>query len=371
MPSGRYRNYNNSTRSNAKPTGRATSTASTDTSSSLINRDHVAPRQTQDGDRRTASWRTAPPKETLPMNLIPSVSRSSGLDAGGDALKEHATQDKYLEYIKGKLRAYRDQYPEGETRREGVSRPQQEAEGNILILFRKLREGIVASSRVDSFTLETYETSTLLSLLFDAPSQASAIATHLITAIYTSNLSITVPSSPFIALIYLLIVLLTEYPSQATFQNAFHHLPSYLLPSSSSPRTYITQLSSALRNTNYARFHSLARVSHPLLAPLDLASSHSSSSSPLRSNALAYLFQLLLAKARRDTWLVLRSSYKEISIAGEGRAWLERSLGFAQSDGTLERWMREKTEAGEAAVKGETGERWILYKTAQIVPVQH
>lgn len=204
----------------------------------------------------------------------------------------------------------------------------------------------------------------MLSILFDLPTQASAIVTHLVTSIYNSRSLSTTNSTgtPFFTLVYLLVALLNEYPSQTTFQSALHRPSTILqvLPY----RTYILELSSALRSTNYAKLGSLTRTSHPSLAHLDL----DSDSSKIRLHTLAYLFRLLSAKVRWDAWLVMRSSYREITVAGDGKVWLERCLNFGESGENVERWMKERTDAGEAALKGETGERWMLYKTA--IPVQ-
>ncbi|KAF8526132.1 hypothetical protein JB92DRAFT_3140199 [Gautieria morchelliformis] len=113
------------------------------------------------------------------MEWISSVSRSSGLEDGGDVLKDAKVQDEYRTFIESKLQRYWSQYPTGSHLSGDSGDSQRNLQSNILILFRKLREGLMASKRVDDFALEVYETSLYVSVLFRAPAQTTSIVNQL------------------------------------------------------------------------------------------------------------------------------------------------------------------------------------------------
>ncbi|KAJ2984610.1 hypothetical protein NUW54_g10448 [Trametes sanguinea] len=94
------------------------------------------------------------------MELIASVSRSSGLERDGDALRDLKTQEEYREFIQSKVDEYWKTYPlEGRrpgpvNGNPGLEQHKKEMEGNLLILFRKLREGLMSIQRRDAFARE-------------------------------------------------------------------------------------------------------------------------------------------------------------------------------------------------------------------------
>lgn len=78
------------------------------------------------------------------MELLASVSRSGGDGAEGDALKDYATQERFRRYIDEKIHEYHKDASDADT---GNLQ-------NVVRLFRKLREGVVASGRLDAFAIE-------------------------------------------------------------------------------------------------------------------------------------------------------------------------------------------------------------------------
>ncbi|PIL22744.1 transporter [Ganoderma sinense ZZ0214-1] len=124
------------------------------------------------------------------MELIASVSRSSGLEKDGDALRDPKIQQEYRTFIQGKVDEYWKRYPLSldDSRDETVAaaRNRKENEENLLILFRKLREGLLSTNRRDAFALEVYETSLYLSVLFKSPVQTTSALSHLFPDLYIS-----------------------------------------------------------------------------------------------------------------------------------------------------------------------------------------
>ncbi|KAI0769069.1 hypothetical protein BD413DRAFT_629044 [Trametes elegans] len=191
------------------------------------------------------------------MELIPSVSRSSGLDKDGDALRDQKVQEEYREFIQTKVDDYWKAYPlrgpvpgSGEYGPE-AARHKKETEENLLILFRKLREGLLSRQRRDAFALEVYETSLHLSVLFKSPVQTTSTLSHLFPNFYmsisnstrrpptrpvssaangpaTQPLENSPPQPPPSALPSTLILLLhhlvSSYPSQLAFYTRLHEL---------------------------------------------------------------------------------------------------------------------------------------------------
>ncbi|KAI0822066.1 hypothetical protein BC628DRAFT_1392200 [Trametes gibbosa] len=174
------------------------------------------PPRGRDGGRGARTWRGRrggwpPPspraesgaRETVPqhrvyqagkrhMELIPSVSRSSGLDKDGDALRDPKIQEEYRAFIQTKLDNYWVKHsprtPPVPCDSELESRQhKKEMEGNLLILFRKLREGLLSTQRRDAFALEVYETSLHLSVLFASQAQTTSTLSHLFPTFYVSS----------------------------------------------------------------------------------------------------------------------------------------------------------------------------------------
>ncbi|KAI0699956.1 hypothetical protein C8T65DRAFT_658729, partial [Cerioporus squamosus] len=131
------------------------------------------------------------------MELIASVSRSSGLEKDGDALRDPKIQEEYRAFIQGKVDEYWKKYPLRSHRASGhedgdagaeadARRNRMEMEENLLILFRKLREGLLSIHRRDAFALEVYETSLHLSVLFKSPVQTTSTLSHLFPDLYVN-----------------------------------------------------------------------------------------------------------------------------------------------------------------------------------------
>ncbi|KAI0357538.1 hypothetical protein OH77DRAFT_108832 [Trametes cingulata] len=194
------------------------------------------------------------------MELMPSVSRSSGLDKDGDALRDPKVQEEYRDFIQTKVEEYWKKYPlravPGSDDHSPESVPhRKETEENLLILFRKLREGLMSAQRRDQFAREVYETSLHLSVLFRSPAQATSTLSHLFPGFYvnvsdvrtkpppmasasTSSprrseagaqpASTSGPSPPTTALtstlIFLLHHLVSSYPSQLSFHTQLRQL---------------------------------------------------------------------------------------------------------------------------------------------------
>ncbi|OBZ68833.1 hypothetical protein A0H81_11207 [Grifola frondosa] len=291
------------------------------------------------------------------MELIASVSRSSGLEKGGDALRDFKVQEEYRLFVQSKLDGYWKRYPP----RSAVDdlKHKEETEANLLILFRKLREGILSTQRKDSFATEVYETSLYLSILFRSPSQTTSILSYLLPNLYLaskpskSGAATFVPLSPnalSTSLLSLLNHLICAYPSQSTFYAQLQDLPPVLLPCSSAHKSdtfsvnsrsyadpqlavaahvWIRELARCLRGRNYAQLDILScREAFVQFVPStssDLKhsgatanhSKHSGSPSTssqalnLPLEALCILVDSLRAKARATAWQVLRRAYRE------------------------------------------------------------
>ncbi|KAH9924308.1 uncharacterized protein BXZ73DRAFT_50634 [Epithele typhae] len=121
------------------------------------------------------------------MELIPSVSRSSGLEKDGNALLSPKVQEEYRAFIQEKIDAYWVKYPLGSgddpmSEQDAINK--REIEGNLLILLRKLREGLLSIKRRDAFAQEAYETSLHLAVLFKSPVQITSTLSHLFPDFY-------------------------------------------------------------------------------------------------------------------------------------------------------------------------------------------
>ncbi|RPD77598.1 hypothetical protein L226DRAFT_532370 [Lentinus tigrinus ALCF2SS1-7] len=141
------------------------------------------------------------------MELIASVSRSSGLEKDGDALRDPKIQEEYRAFIQGKVDEYWKKYPLRSHRERAdaeedagaadadARRNRKEMEDNLLIVFRKLREGVLSTQRRDAFALEVYETSLHLSVLFNSPVQTTSTLSHLFPDLYI-NVSPSTATTP-------------------------------------------------------------------------------------------------------------------------------------------------------------------------------
>ncbi|KAK8861688.1 hypothetical protein IAR55_002511 [Kwoniella newhampshirensis] len=124
------------------------------------------------------------------MELMQSVSRSGGDGANGDALKDWGTQERYRQYIDERIDSHYKTFdtPRHTPPKKG-SREKEELEGlaSIVLLFRKLREGVVASHRIDAFAIEVFESSAHLAILAQNRPQLLSALSGLIPGLYKAH----------------------------------------------------------------------------------------------------------------------------------------------------------------------------------------
>ncbi|KAL1950440.1 hypothetical protein VTO73DRAFT_5564 [Trametes versicolor] len=315
------------------------------------------------------------------MELIPSVSRSSGLDKDGDALRDPKVQEEYRAFIQTKVDDYWAKYAlgavpgggSGDADLEKAASHRKETEGNLLILLRKLREGLMSTQRRDAFALEVYETSLHLSVLFKSPAQTTSTLSHLFPAFYVvpaqarppTSTSHTpehdtatqpVPESPpptalASTLIFLLHHLVSTYPSQLSFHTQLRQLHPTLqqllraplatasssgpgTPSSSpqtepasqpadrhrrfssdsSPYDWLSALARCLRRRDYARLGVLTEhATFGRFVDVNAIAANGDRRN-LAKEAIQVLVESLLEKAREPAWNVLRTAYREVHL---------------------------------------------------------
>ncbi|KAJ3535086.1 hypothetical protein NM688_g7027 [Phlebia brevispora] len=320
------------------------------------------------------------------FELIASVSRSSGLERDGDALRDFKTQQEYRDFIQDKLDEYWKQFPHDRSARDIKARD--EIQANILIQFRKLREGILSTKRNDAFALEAYETSLYLTALFSSPVQTTSVISQLLPHMYLPYAAL--PSSSLPATIVSLVhFLLTAYPSQSRFFEHLGSLPSTFLPRSSDARHWLWDLARALRQRNYARLEQLTKretFSEFLKDGIANRPPPSNQSQPvgpenLPLDAVCTLVDALRSKARETIWTVIRSAYRELScpkssngsdeVESPTRVWLRRSLVLLpltvlangqNNISVVDDWLEKRKERGELRPKEGVEGRWLVLK---------
>ncbi|WVF66011.1 hypothetical protein IAT40_000749 [Kwoniella sp. CBS 6097] len=125
---------------------------------------------------------------TREMEMMQSVSRSGGDGAEGDALKDWSTQERYREYIDERIAGH---YKSFRTPRHVLpaksSTEEIESLGSIVLLFRKLREGVVASGRIDNFAIEVFESSVQFAILAGNRPQLISSLSGLVPGLYQAS----------------------------------------------------------------------------------------------------------------------------------------------------------------------------------------
>ncbi|KAI0647848.1 hypothetical protein C8Q79DRAFT_534888 [Trametes meyenii] len=207
-----------------------------------------------------------------------AASRGGGADCGtmprthgGDTswvycrLRDPNVQEEYRAFIQTKVDDYWKRYPRrnvpgrGSGDRgpgPGTERHRKETEENLLILFRKLREGLLSAQRRDAFALEAYETSLHLSVLFRSPVQTTSTLSHLFPAFYVPD------AHPILS------------PSASTSTTYVPHAPSPSAPPPSTPRTALSSTLIFLLHhlvssyPSQLAFHTQLRQLHPELQQL-------------------------------------------------------------------------------------------------------
>ncbi|PBK97527.1 hypothetical protein ARMGADRAFT_641750 [Armillaria gallica] len=315
------------------------------------------------------SWRGRATRSVIgnlrrPMEYIPSVSRSSGLDKDGDALKDFKVQEEYREFIQEKLN---DVWKRFIAEDKMTEKQRMDAQENVLILFRKLREGIYACGRKDGFALEVYETSFHLAVLFNVHRQIGSIIPHLFGDLLRTNISNEKDPSVTI-LVCLLYHLVAEYPSQLTYRNFLDSLPSVFRFKDTSAYAWIKNLSRSIRTRNYVHFELLTRQS----ALVDIVGDRCPDSTSIQHVATLAFYSLvdsLHSRNRSTTWTVLRSAYRELSChsGSETRAWLTRTLvlhpvASPKAVADLDGWLESESLLGHVRRKDGVDGRWIVCK---------
>ncbi|KAG1748549.1 hypothetical protein EDB19DRAFT_1682308 [Suillus lakei] len=270
------------------------------------------------------------------------------------SLKDFKVQEQYRVFVGEKLHNF---WTEKQTK---------DGQENILILFRKLREGIFASKRSDAFAIEVYETSLCLSLLFDSPIQTSSILSHLLPELYTSA-SIQPPISS--VLISLLHHLIAGYPSQKAYFERLSCLSPNVLDRTSEAHAWISNLATSLRTLNHIRFEALSRHDvYRHLLPVSKASDETHHAlDRLSQDAVHALVERLRSKARDKVWVVLRSAYRELSASEETQTWIAKCLLLSTEQAStsglsLEEWIDGRCRDGHLRPKEGAVGKWIVCK---------
>ncbi|KJA24027.1 hypothetical protein HYPSUDRAFT_53937 [Hypholoma sublateritium FD-334 SS-4] len=322
------------------------------------------------------------------MDLIASVSRSSGLEKDGDDLKNHKLQEEYRIYIQAKAKEVLEmQVHAPESQDERMHRIDKQE--NLLILFRKLREGIQSSSRNDDFALEVYETSLYYSVICESPKQTIAVISHLFPSNFvedakSSHSTLPLPSI-WSALTSLLYFLTAYYPSQSAYHQHLASIPHTLLPRKSEVFIWLLLVTKSMRLRNYAKFSTLVQKAFisKLLDTFQVSSSAPNSqeigpeselapqTNDLARKAVYCLTDAMKRKFSETSWDVIRSAYRELSCdqtSRETKSWLKRTLNLASIDAEnddlcLEIWLGDKASAGQVRRKEGIEGRWIICKS--------
>ncbi|KAG6377003.1 hypothetical protein JVT61DRAFT_1046 [Boletus reticuloceps] len=309
------------------------------------------------------------------MDLIASVSRSSGLEKDGDLLKECTVQEEFRTFIDKKLKTFWDVYEAGSPTKhqiESAQKQKKDKQENILILFRKLREGLFASGRQDGFALEVYETSLYLSVVFNSPLQTTSILPRLVPYIYLASPG-PQPYRLTTILILLLHHLVISFPSQQAYLEQIKYLVPNLLERPSAAYFWISALARSLRTSNFVQFEKLSHpdaFEHLLPSSCPISSSNDRAAIVFRDlprNAIHALVSRLRLKAREEAWIVVRNAYRELSSSDETQMWLGKRLffdnfGFEATVVRFDEWVREKCRDGHLRPKAGVEGRWMVCK---------
>jgi len=260
---------------------------------------------------------------------------------------------------------------------EKEKRQRIDSQENVLILFRKLREGITSSGRNDLFALEVYELSLYLAVIFESQKQAASIIPTLFTRPDTADSTTTTLPNPSIhsVLISLLHHLVTSYPSQSTYNQ--HHT-QISLRNRSKASDWLISLTRSLRMCNYAKFENLSgkvtvlEVIGESTTTVDGNELGFHANSDLGTRALLLLVDSLRRKAGDSAWDTIRSAYRELSCASDPtslgtKTWLRRSLCLDSvvlddSSCEIESWLEQKLPLGHVRRKEGVEGRWIICK---------
>ncbi|THH06090.1 hypothetical protein EW145_g4333 [Phellinidium pouzarii] len=283
------------------------------------------------------------------------------------SLKNEDVQKRYWEMIQEKLNVHWKDFP----MTSSASQLRSERESNILLHLRKLREGILASQRKDEFALSVYETSFYSALIFHSSLHASTSLSHL-PELYSSLLFKPHPKlsvdqvrsrAETLATISLIFHLDESFPSQGTYYRHVRSLEPLHLDWNSNMLKWISSLRASAVWKNYARCELLTRHSR-VVGLLENLSGVSEKEKHLIETSLRAVIDALRQKLRNSAWVILRFSYRELTINADTdtAAWLSRSLMLDSIGGIkgigVEEWMKQKHSEQQVIAKDE--ERWTL-----------
>ncbi|GAA6004268.1 uncharacterized protein JCM10292_007318 [Rhodotorula paludigena] len=342
-----------------------------------------------------------------PDELDLLLSPSRGLLGAGDddeaSLRNPEVQERFRAHIATKLAKWDKQYA-GSSAREDARKRRIEELGIILLDCRKLREGITSVRRADSFAVEAYESSALLSLYASNDPQLSSSLPPLVHSLHppidvdkTRSGGTGSQDSLDASLSRLSLNTTSPDPATRAYFIALHLLHSHLLPAFTTPvqpstpsavasshsplSTFLPSLFSLLRASSLppptalypAPSHPDAHIAH--LLSLYHALLHASSASlstllspsrlprtpPHVAGLLAYLhlpatfhpYAALLRSAapklrEHALWPAVRRAYR---FPPDPTAWLAKGLLFE-----FEVEMEEREKEGEAGGAGGVGD---------------
>ncbi|KAH7101667.1 hypothetical protein BKA62DRAFT_770421 [Auriculariales sp. MPI-PUGE-AT-0066] len=270
------------------------------------------------------------------LDAVASISRTSGQNDDGDALRNPGFQQKYADSLAHKVAEFWQRFPpEAAATAQTVALEQ----NSLMIAFRKLREGVLASQRCDAFALHVYESSFLLACSFDAPQHATAALAHLTQTLWPAH----PPSSSIVPLAGVLFTIVNlDQPREAT-----HRLRDFHQYLSSDDIRWTNTLARLKRSGNYTALCRHVDGEHlPGGVHGDVVGQLYGGANDIGRRTTHALFDLLRAGTRGRTWDVLRIAYRDVAME-ESRNWLLRSLGLAKEAG-LDEWIENKVAKGEA-----------------------
>lgn len=207
-----------------------------------------------------------------------------------------------------------------------------------------------------------YETSLYLSAIYNLPRHTTAIITNLIPDFYLSYPPPR-PNAELPVLVGLLHNLVAAYPSQGPFSQLSDSIPDTLFSKESNGRSWLRDLTRALRTRNYYQLERLTERS-TILGVLQVEEGFG-------PQAILCLVDQLRTKARDSAWQVIRSAYKELScqVGSEGtRDWLSHSLCLnavsPTSDEALDvdKWLSQTKALGQVQQKEGVVGKWVICK---------
>ncbi|TDL27439.1 hypothetical protein BD410DRAFT_420097 [Rickenella mellea] len=293
------------------------------------------------------------------------------------------TQEEYWAFVRDKICEHWLRYPlEGE-----VSDRKLECESNLLILLRKLREGLLAAKREDEFALNVYECSLCLGVIFRSPIHATSPVSRL-PSLYLSQKQRDIPSPNDLSseaiseralttsVISLLHHLNENYPSQVSYFSHLESLPTSCFDQKSHLFVWLLSLRSAMQSRNYVKFESLTQTHFLSSMFKDIRGFAVADTLQIAFNiheeAIRVLIDMLRAKMREDAWKTLRTAYREVSFASDSRDWLSRTVMLQsvsrshrnkRTDVDLTDWINNKVKDGYLRAKEGSENRWTICRT--------